>query len=49
MSEATAYLGLGTNLGERWANLEGALRLLANGRGCGRCAVRRFTKLSLGE
>ena len=33
MSEATAYLGLGTNLGERWANLEGALRLLANGTG----------------
>lgn len=30
MSEAVAYLGLGTNLGDRWANLRGALRLLAS-------------------
>ena len=29
MSEAIAHLGLGTNLGDRWANLREALRLLA--------------------
>ncbi len=33
MSEAVAYLGLGTNLGHRWANLRDALRLLASGPG----------------
>ena len=33
MSEVIAYLGLGTNLGDRWANLRGALRLLAAGPG----------------
>ena len=30
MSKTTAYLGLGTNLGDRRANLRGALRLLAS-------------------
>ena len=29
MSETIAYLGLGTNLGDRWANLREALRMLA--------------------
>lgn len=33
MNEVTAYLGLGTNLGSRWANLREALRLLASGTG----------------
>ena len=33
MSEITAYLGLGTNLGDRWSNLREALRLLASGPG----------------
>ena len=33
MSEVTAYLGLGTNLGDRWANLREALRLLTEGPG----------------
>lgn len=33
MNEVTAYLGLGTNLGDRWANLRQALRLLAAGPG----------------
>ncbi len=33
MNEVTAYLGLGTNLGDRWANLRDALRLLAAGPG----------------
>ena len=28
ITEVTAYLGLGTNLGDRWANLREALRLL---------------------
>ena len=31
--EIIAYLGLGTNLGDRWANLRGALRLLATAPG----------------
>ena len=31
MSEVIAYLGLGTNLGDRWANLRGAAELLAAG------------------
>ena len=33
MSEVTAYLSLGTNLGDRWANLREALRLLVEGPG----------------
>ena len=33
MSEVIAHLGLGTNLGNRWANLRDALRLLAAGPG----------------
>ena len=33
MSEVIAHLGLGTNLGDRWANLQDALRLLAAGPG----------------
>lgn len=33
MNEVVAYLGLGTNLGARWANLREALRLLATGPG----------------
>ena len=33
MSEVVVYLGLGTNLGDRWANLREALRLLAPGPG----------------
>ncbi len=33
MSEVIAYLGLGTNLGDRWANLREALRLLGSGPG----------------
>ena len=33
MNEVTAYLGLGTNLGDRWTNLREALRLLATGPG----------------
>lgn len=33
ITEVTAYLGLGTNLGDRWANLREALRLLAAGLG----------------
>ena len=31
MSDTLAYLGLGTNLGDRWANLRNALGLLASG------------------
>lgn len=30
MSEVIAYLGLGANLGDRWANLREALRMLAS-------------------
>ena len=30
MNEVTAYLGLGTNLSDRWANLREALRLLTS-------------------
>ncbi len=33
MSEVIAYLGMGTNLGDRWANLRGAAELLAAGQG----------------
>ena len=33
MSEATVYLGLGTNLGERQENLRKALRMLQDGNG----------------
>ena len=33
MNEVTAYLGLGTNLSDRWSNLREALRLLAAGSG----------------
>ena len=33
VSEVIAYLGLGTNLGDRWANLREALELLAAGPG----------------
>ncbi len=33
MTEVIAYLGLGTNLGDRWRNLREALRLLASGPG----------------
>ena len=33
MSEETAYLGLGTNLGDREANLRNALRLLSDAEG----------------
>ena len=31
MNEVTAYLGLGTNLSDRWANLREALGLLVVG------------------
>lgn len=33
VKEVIVYLGLGTNLGDRWANLREALRLLAEGPG----------------
>ena len=49
MSEATAYLGLGTNLGDRRANLRETLTAAGGmGTACGFCAARRCMKLSLG-
>ena len=42
MSKVLAYLGLGTNLGDRWANLRNALRMLSEAQGV---QVRRCSRV----